>query len=50
MVCHEWCCMTAEDHVRVDLTGAPQTMLATLYAKALDVDLPRPILNDRWAK
>jgi O-methyltransferase involved in polyketide biosynthesis len=42
--------MTAEDHVRVDLTGAPQTMLATLYAKALDVDLPRPILNDRWAK
>ncbi|KAA0110457.1 class I SAM-dependent methyltransferase [Mycolicibacterium sp. P9-22] len=42
--------MTADDHVRVDLTGAPQTMLATLYAKALDADLPRPILNDRWAK
>lgn len=42
--------MSADNHVRVDLTGAPQTMLATLYAKALDVDLPRPILNDRWAK
>ena len=42
--------MTADDHVRVDLTGAPQTMLATLYAKALDADLPRPILHDRWAK
>lgn len=25
-------------------------MLATLYAKALDADLPRPILGDRWAK
>lgn len=42
--------MSADNHVRVDLTGAPQTMLATLYAKALDADLPRPILNDRWAK
>lgn len=42
--------MTADDRVRVDLTGAPQTMLATLYAKALDADLPRPILHDRWAK
>ncbi|MGK2865088.1 MAG: class I SAM-dependent methyltransferase [Mycobacterium sp.] len=38
------------DSVRVDLTGAPQTMLATLYAKALDADLPHPILGDRWAK
>ncbi|CAJ1495766.1 class I SAM-dependent methyltransferase [[Mycobacterium] kokjensenii] len=35
---------------RVDLSGAPQTMLATLYAKALDADLPRPILGDRFAK
>src|ERR1700712_1500343 len=25
-------------------------MLATLYAKALDVDLPQPILGDRFAK
>lgn len=36
--------------VRVDLSGAPQTMLATLYARALDADLPHPILGDRFAK
>ncbi|RRR47846.1 class I SAM-dependent methyltransferase [Mycolicibacter terrae] len=38
------------DKARVDLRGAPQTMLATLYAKALDADLPEPILGDRYAK
>ena len=38
------------DRIRVDLSGAPQTMLATLYAKALDADLPKPILGDRFAK
>lgn len=38
------------EKLRVDLSGAPQTMLATLYAKALDADLPQPILADRWAK
>lgn len=38
------------DKERVDLTGSPQTMLATLYAKALDADLPEPILGDRYAK
>jgi O-methyltransferase involved in polyketide biosynthesis len=38
------------DKLRVDLSGAPLTMLATLYAKALDADLPKPILGDRWAK
>ncbi|NDJ91583.1 class I SAM-dependent methyltransferase [Mycolicibacter kumamotonensis] len=38
------------DKARVDLRGAPQTMLATLYAKALDADLPAPILGDRLAK
>lgn len=38
------------DRLRVDLSGAPQTMLATLYAKALDADLPRPILGDRFAR
>ena len=37
------------ERIRVDLTGAPQTMLATLYAKALDYGLPQPILGDRWA-
>lgn len=36
--------------LRVDLTGPPQTMLATLYAKAVDADLPRPILGDRYAR
>ncbi|HEX7323013.1 MAG TPA: class I SAM-dependent methyltransferase [Mycobacterium sp.] len=35
---------------RVDLSGAPQTMLATLYAKALDADRAEPILGDRYAK
>ena len=38
------------DRVRVDLTGPPQTMLATLYAKALDADAPRSILRDQYAK
>ncbi|MGH3554779.1 MAG: class I SAM-dependent methyltransferase [Mycobacterium sp.] len=36
--------------MRVDLSGAPQTMLATLYAKALDADFETPILGDRYAK
>lgn len=39
-----------DDKARVDLHGAPQTMLATLYAKALDADLPHPILGDHYAK
>jgi O-methyltransferase involved in polyketide biosynthesis len=38
------------DRVHVDLSGAPQTMLATLYAKALDADRAEPILGDRFAK
>lgn len=38
------------DKLKVDLSGAPQTMLATFYAKALDADLPQPILGDRWAR
>jgi methyltransferase (TIGR00027 family) len=38
------------DRVHVDLNGPPQTMLATLYAKALDADAPRSILNDHYAK
>ncbi|HXB89936.1 class I SAM-dependent methyltransferase [Mycobacterium sp.] len=36
--------------MHVDLSGAPQTMLATLYAKALDADFKEPILGDRFAK
>lgn len=38
------------DKLPVDLSGAPQTMLATLYAKALDADLPHSLLHDTWAK
>lgn len=36
--------------IRADLHGPPQTALATLYAKALDADLPNPVLGDRYAK
>jgi O-methyltransferase involved in polyketide biosynthesis len=38
------------DKVSVDLTGAAQTMLTTLYLKALDADFERPVLGDRYAK
>ena len=38
------------DKIRVDLHGAPETMLATLYAKALDADEPDSVLNDTWAR
>jgi O-methyltransferase involved in polyketide biosynthesis len=38
------------DKASVDLHGAAQTMLTTLYLKALDADFARPILGDRYAK
>jgi O-methyltransferase involved in polyketide biosynthesis len=38
------------DKIHVDLSGAPQTMLATLHAKALDADLPNSVLHDTWAR
>ena len=38
------------DKLHVDLSGAPQTMLATFYAKALDAGFEKPILGDRLAK
>jgi O-methyltransferase involved in polyketide biosynthesis len=38
------------EKLHVDLSGAPQTMLATFYAKAVDADLEKPILGDRYAK
>ena len=38
------------EKVSVDLSGAAQTMLATLYLKALDADFDRPVLGDRCAK
>jgi O-methyltransferase involved in polyketide biosynthesis len=40
----------ATDKVPVDLSGAAQTMLATLYLKALDADFAQPVLGDRYAK
>lgn len=36
--------------MHVDLRGAAQTMLTTLYCKARDADLPRPVLGDRYAR
>jgi O-methyltransferase involved in polyketide biosynthesis len=38
------------EKLHVDLSGAPQTMLATFYAKALDAGLEKPILGDRYAR
>jgi O-methyltransferase involved in polyketide biosynthesis len=38
------------ERIRVDLHGPQQTMLATLYAKALDADAAHSILADRYAK
>lgn len=38
------------DKVPVDLNGPAQTMLATLYLKALDADFDRPVLGDRFAR
>lgn len=38
------------ERIHVDLHGPPQTMLATLYGKALDADAPLPILGDEYAK
>ena len=38
------------EKLHVDLSGAPQTMLATFYAKAVDADREKPILGDRFAK
>ena len=41
--------MAVTEKLQVALSGAPQTMLATFYAKALDARLPSPILGDRMA-
>jgi O-methyltransferase involved in polyketide biosynthesis len=38
------------DNVHVDLSGVPQTMLATLYGRAADADAEYPILGDSFAK
>jgi methyltransferase (TIGR00027 family) len=36
--------------IPIELSGPPQTMLATLYAKALDADADHPVLGDGWAR
>lgn len=38
------------DKVSIDLTGPAQTMLMTLYLKALDADFEHPVLGDTFAK
>ncbi|HEU0191748.1 MAG TPA: class I SAM-dependent methyltransferase [Mycobacterium sp.] len=38
------------DKIRVDLHGPAQTMLTTLYLKALDAGFDRPVLGDRYAQ
>lgn len=38
------------DKVAVNLDGPAKTMLTTLYLKALDADLERPVLGDRYAR
>lgn len=42
--------MQDANKIHIDLTGAPQTTLATLYAKALDADADHPILGDPFAQ
>jgi O-methyltransferase involved in polyketide biosynthesis len=42
--------LTGHPKIPLDLSGAPQTMLATLYAKALDADATRPVLGDIYAR
>lgn len=37
------------DKIRVDLHGAAQTMLTTLYCKALDAGFDQPVLGDGYA-
>jgi O-methyltransferase involved in polyketide biosynthesis len=36
--------------IRIGLAGSAETMLATLYARALDADADKPILGDTFAK
>lgn len=39
----------SHDKTKVTLTGAEQTLLITLYARARDAESPNPILNDQHA-
>lgn len=53
-MCHVGCSANSlthvSDKVAVDLSGPAQTMLSTLYLKALDADFDRPVLGDQFAK
>lgn len=42
--------MIDKTRATVDVHGAAQTMLTTLYLKALDADFEQPVLGDRFAK
>ncbi len=42
--------LPGDKKISVALTGAPQTMLATLYAKALDADAENSLLGDVLAR
>ncbi len=42
--------LPAGEKIHVDMSGAPQTMLATLYAKALDAGAENSMLRDIWAR
>ena len=42
--------MEGAEKIHVDLTVAPQTMLGTLYARAVDAGAEKPILGDTFAK
>ncbi|SIK70814.1 Putative polyketide synthase protein [Mycobacteroides abscessus subsp. abscessus] len=37
------------DPVKITLTGAPETMLATLYGRAQDATSPDSVLHDHYA-
>lgn len=42
--------MIEQTRATVDVHGAAQTMLTTLYLKALDADFEHPVLGDQFAK
>jgi O-methyltransferase involved in polyketide biosynthesis len=41
---------STDGKIHVDLTGVPETMLATLYARALDAEASKPLLGDAMAR
>jgi O-methyltransferase involved in polyketide biosynthesis len=41
---------STDGKIHVNLTGVPETMLATLYARALDADAGHPVLGDEMAR